>query len=170
MGSGHFRSRVISLPSTWCRIFPLPPPQFSNLQYKAIDLKRVQNWYTLDDGVLTSGLVVYIYKYAAIQCERVSIFKSTVNKKISSARHSRNARPGTRTFRSVLQVNWTILSNGRVDRHICRIEGSGHTGYISPDISPPGQNLLPFYMVYDISLFHHHHPPSYSIKRSTVVM
>ena len=35
--------------------------------------------------------------------------------------------------------------------------------------SPRGQFPLPFYMVWDISLYHHHHAPIY-IKRSTVTV
>ena len=37
-----------------------------------------------------------------------------------------------------------------------------------PDIPPHGQFPLPFYMVEDISPFHHHHAPIYNIQRSTV--
>jgi len=56
-----------------------------------------------------------------------------------------------------------------------QISGSGYLPlYISPDIfpqtfHPPRRQFgLPFYMVWDISSFHHHHPSSYNIKRSTV--
>jgi len=46
--------------------------------------------------------------------------------------------------------------------------GSGHSP-LDTDISPSQTIPLPFYMVYDItSPFHHHHPPMYCAKRSTV--
>jgi len=49
---------------------------------------------------------------------------------------------------------------------------SGHFPWTYyPDIYPRTSSWTippPFYMVYGISSFHHHHPPIYSVKRSTI--
>ena len=49
-----------------------------------------------------------------------------------------------------------------------QLTASTVSGHIPLRTVPHGQFPLPFYTVYDISPFRHHHLPIYNIKQSTV--